>query len=363
MKKQDLLERDNLLEAEINRELTIVESLKQKTRDYSQLKGLTESLCLCLSFKDTAQTLTGEVNKLFDHPDTTVILYQFHFRTRELGICCSHKGQTQIQLKSKKGDIFDEFVVKTLQPLLVEDTRSDFRFDMEKGPPEESRTIRSLISVPLMIGHKILGILRLDSIHEDHFTMANLRFLTTIADLAAVAIENAQLYEHLEDLAVKDSLTGLYLRRCLMDRFPEELSRQLRAKRDLSLLMIDLDEFKKYNDEFGHTAGDIVLKTVGQLLKKTFRDAGDLVCRYGGEEFCVLLPDYPKEKAVHLAEAFRKKVERQAITLRRQDTKVTVSIGVATFPQDARLKEELIAKADEALYKAKKTGRNKVCGA
>src|SRR3989338_2536530 len=197
----------------------------------------------------------------------------------------------RVNLKSKRGDIFDEWVIKTLQPLLIEDAKSDFRFDLEKFTPEETRAVCSLISVPLVIGNRALGILRVDSSRENYFSTDDLRFLSTIADLGAVAVENAQLYERIEDLAIRDGLTGLYLRRYLLERLGEELSLQLRRKKELSFLMIDLDRFKQYNDQFGHMAGDIVLKTVSGILQETFKEPGNRVCRYGGEEFAVLLPE------------------------------------------------------------------------
>src|SRR3989338_766258 len=267
----------------------------------------------------------------------------------------------QINLKSKKGDIFDEWVVKTLKPLLIEDTKRDFRFDMDKIANEENRLIRSLMSVPLMAGSKALGILRTDSDYENYFSTDDLRFLTTIAGLGAVAIENAQLYEEVEQLAIKDGLTGLYLPRYLLSRLGEEISRQLRRKKQLSFLMVDLDKFKLYNDKYGHMAGDIVLKTISMILQESFSEPGNLVCRYGGEEFAVLLPDCSKEQALSLAEEVRKKIRSQEIILRKQKTNISVSIGVATFPADAQMKDELIHAADHAMYKAKQEGRNRVC--
>ena len=195
------------------------------------------------------------------------------------------------------------------------------------------------------------------------FSTDDLRFLRTIADLTSIAIENAQLYERLETMAIKDGLTGLYLRRHMLERLGEEISKGIRQGLDLSFLMIDLDHFKQYNDSFGHMAGDIVLKAIAKLLEEHFSHPGELACRYGGEEFCVFLPDCPKSKALGLAKELREKIEAREIILRRQKTHVTVSIGVAAFPKDARAADELIFKADEALYQAKETGRNKVCGA
>jgi len=363
LRVQDIQEHSNLLEAEINYEKIAIESLRDKIVNSSQLKGLTEQLSMCLSLEDTSKTLSAEVNKLFGDKETTIILYLFHSKTGELGISSSKKGQMSINIKSKKGDLFDQWIVKTMQPLLIEDTRKDYRFDIEKIITEDFRSIRSLISVPLIVGNKALGILRIDSPMENTFSTEDLRFLATIADLGAVAIENAQLYEKVEQLALRDGLTDLYLKRYLLERMPEEVSRQVRRGSQLSFLMFDLDKFKEYNDKFGHVAGDIALRSIAMILADFFKEPGNLVCRYGGEEFSVLLPDCPKERALELADAVRKKIESQTIILRREKTHITVSIGVATFPNDAKTKEELIHKADMALYTAKNSGRNKVCSA
>ncbi len=363
LQKEEYFERANLLKAELQREWETIESLRQKIISYAHLKELTEKLSLCLSLEETSNTLSVEVSRLFGHKDVTVILYLFHSTTGELGLSSSQKGQMQVDLKAKKGDIFDQFVIKTMHPLLVEDVHTDFRFDLDKIGAEEKRLIRSLISTPLIVGEKTLGILRVESTVARHFATDDLRFLRTIADVTSIAIENAQLYERLETMAIKDGLTGLYLRRHMLERLNEEIARGIRVGAELVFMMIDLDRFKKYNDSFGHIAGDIVLKSVAHLMEEQFSDPGDLLCRYGGEEFCILLPNCPKSKAVQLANKLREKIETHEITLRRQKTYVTVSIGVASFPVDARSKEDLIYKADEALYQAKETGRNKVCAA
>jgi diguanylate cyclase (GGDEF)-like protein len=363
LQKEEYFEKANLLKVELQHERETIASLRLKIINYSQLKDLTEKLSLCLSLEETSGTLSVEISRLFGYKDVTVILYLFHSATGELGISSSQKGQMQVNLKAKKGDIFDHFVVKTLHPLLVEDVQTDFRFDVDKMDLEDQRPIRSLISTPLIVGEKTLGILRVDNATPGQFTTDDLRFLRTIADLTSVAIENAQLYERLETIAIKDGLTGLYLRRHMMERLQEEISREMRQKRELSFLMMDLDKFKQYNDTYGHMAGDIVLKTVAGILESHFKKPGELVCRYGGEEFCVLLPDCPKTKALQSANEFRKKVEAREIILRREKTRVTVSIGVAAFPKDAQGRDDLIFKADEALYQAKQAGRNKVHGA
>lgn len=360
LKIQNFEEQENLVDAETHQEKLAIKAFRKKIVNYSQLKVLTERLSQCLYLDDTSKTLSSEVNRLFGDEETTIILYLFHSRTGELGLSASQKGQLRINIKSKKGDIFDQWLVRTMQPLLIEDIKTDYRFDSEKIDNVDLRPIRSLISVPLMVGNKALGILRIDSPKEDHFTTEELRFLTTIGDLGAIAIENAQLFERVEQLAIKDGLTGLFLRRYLVERLPEELNRQLRMKAPLSLMMIDLDHFKDYNDKFGHVAGDIVLRTVGMLLLDFFKNPGELVCRYGGEEFCVVLPDKTKVEAKEMANQICKKIEAQTILLRREKTNITISVGVATFPEDGQMKNDLIQKADQALYKAKNNGRNQV---
>ncbi len=360
LQKQDHVERGNLLQEDLRKEQQIINACRVKIVNYYQLKNVAERLSSSLTLPDTTKTLSDQVNQFYGHDDLTVILYLFHSKTGELGISSSQKGQWEINIKAKKGDLFDQWIAKTMKPLLVEDIRSDFRFDISKFKMEEDRRLRSLMSVPLMIGSKAIGILRVDSSNEEHFSNEDIRLLSTIADLGAIAIENAQLYERVQDLATHDSLTGLLLKRQLLERLSQEMSRQLVRKKDLAFLMIDLDHFKRYNDTFGHIAGDIVLKTLGTLLTEFFHDPGNLIFRYGGEEFSVLLTDCPKKKAMKLAEEFRQKVAEQTIVLRREKTKITVSIGIASFPEDAQLKEDLIQKADQALYVAKAKGRNQV---
>lgn len=353
-------ERFNLLQAEITRDRQANDSLQVKITNYSLLKDLTEKLCASFSLADTSHIIAADVNAVYQHEDMTVIVYFLKGTVGEVSLIASLRGQNPLNLKAKRGDLYDQWVSKNLKPLLIEDTKNDFRFDPEQIRNEDERTVRSLMSVPLSVGEKTIGVLRVDSSMEHQFSTEDLRFLNTVGSIGAVALENAQLYERVEDLAIRDSLTGLFLRRHLMERLTAEISRHLRSDEELSFLMIDLDHFKKYNDKFGHTAGDIVLKTIAMILTDMFTEPGQIVCRYGGEEFCVLLPDCSKRKAGQLAEDVRKRIEAQTIILRREKTHITVSIGVAAFPRDSHTKEDLVQKADAALYEAKASGRNQV---
>ncbi len=358
LQSQDIRERINLIDFSLQKEDLSIRTFQEKIVDFSKLKELTDRLILSLTLDETTDTLSDAVRELLGDEDSTVILYLLHSKTGELGISKSHTGQMKINIKMKQGDGFDHYMAKTMRPLLIGDVKSDYRFDIDKLDIGKDRVVQSLISVPVTIGRKALGILRVDSPHAERFSTQDLRFLTTIGDLGAIAIENAQLYNHVQQLAIKDSLTDLYLRRYLMERMASELTRHLDNGGKLSFLMIDIDKFKGYNDKFGHIAGDIVLKTVGALLGDYFSEAGQLVCRYGGEEFAVMLPDTPKDKAVEMAEELRGLVEQKMVILRREKTKITISVGVATFPDDAKVRDTLINQADQALYQAKNSGRN-----
>ncbi len=163
----------------------------------------------------------------------------------------------------------------------------------------------------------------------------------------------------MQRLSITDGLTGLYVHRHFQARLDEEMRRAERYKEPLALLMIDIDFFKKYNDNFGHLAGDAVLKRVASLLKEGLESA-DFAARYGGEEFVAILPKQDKAQAAAKAEAIRRAVEADAFKFEDQVAKVTVSIGFACFPEDAMIKKGLIDRADLALYKAKNGGRNRV---
>ncbi len=177
--------------------------------------------------------------------------------------------------------------------------------------------------------------------------------------------------ETLKGLSVKDGLTGLYNHRGMQERLAEEVARARRQKETLSVIFFDVDNFKKYNDTHGHPAGDVLLKTIGQLLTEpakgekgevSFLRGSDIVARYGGEEFVILLPETPIEGGKILAERIRKKIESHpfAHAATQPLGKVTVSVGVANFPEDATEAGDLMNKADQAMYVAKRSGRNQV---
>lgn len=176
----------------------------------------------------------------------------------------------------------------------------------------------------------------------------------------SLALRRVKLYEEIERTAITDSLTGLYTRRYTLERLDEEMTRSKTRQIKMALLMIDIDHFKNFNDRYGHLVGDQILREVGEIIKGSIREI-DIPGRYGGEEFCIVLPDTDLNGAKYAAERIRSSTEERRITAYDANVRITVSVGIATYPTDARKRSELVDKADWTLYKAKKQGRNRVC--
>lgn len=175
----------------------------------------------------------------------------------------------------------------------------------------------------------------------------------------ALALRRVRLYQEIEQIAITDSLTGVHTRRYAIERFGEELKRSKARNIKMSFLMIDVDHFKRFNDQYGHITGDQILREIGVLISENVREI-DIAGRYGGEEFCVILPDTDCQGAHYAAERIRQASEKASIKAYDATVKVTLSVGTSTFPENGKKTDELIDKADWALYRAKKYGRNTV---
>ena len=247
------------------------------------------------------------------------------------------------------------------ETIYVPDVEADERFLQAKG---SGHVTGSFVGVPLRAKGKLVGVMNLYRAKVGQFTPGELRLAEAIAAQAGLAIGNARLYAQTLEQSITDPLTGLPNRRALFQRLEQEWTRSLRFGDELSVLMIDLDHFKAINDTHGHLVGDVVLRGVGLVLHRNVRKV-DAVARYGGEEFCVVLPRIGKAEAQEVAEKLRRAVSSTAIaTLPGQPPlSVTLSVGVASYPSDATDVARLLERADEALYQAKRAGRDRVATA
>jgi diguanylate cyclase (GGDEF)-like protein len=216
---------------------------------------------------------------------------------------------------------------------------------------------RSETCVPLIFFGEKLGVLILESAKPHNFTKEDVAPLESVADICAGAIKNAHYFEQAQQLAYRDGLTGIYNRRFFEMQIASEIERASRYDGRLAIIMIDIDHFKRLNDEFGHLLGDEVLREVSGVFGQQLRKV-DVVCRYGGEEFAILVPQTSGGNAMEVAEKLRRMVESYRFP--GVPVKVTISSGVAEFPTHGRTRDELVAAADAALYASKEKGRNRV---
>jgi len=238
-------------------------------------------------------------------------------------------------------------------PFVINTEEARQKTRMEYSQP---LNLADFVTVPLKARDKVIGVILADNRFTNKpITNDDTRMLTMFANQAGLAIENSRLYERTVVLSNSDSLTGLWHHGYFQYLLGEEVKSASSKKLFFTLLMIDIDDFKNFNDAYGHQAGDAILKSISNIFREAARKI-DIIARYGGEEFTIILPNTKKKEALVVAERLRKSVEEN-----EHMKNITVSIGVASFPEDGEEKEILISKADRALYKAKSTGKNKVC--
>ena len=272
------------------------------------------------------------------------------------------KGEESGALRNvrlKLGEGISGWVAENRKALLVKDCKNDKRF-YGKADQKSSFETRTMMCVPLMVKERVLGTIQvLNRIDELPFNDKDLRIFQVLANQAAVAIENARLHE----MATVDGMTGLYMKEYFMERLRAEYQRAQRLNQPLSLIMSDIDFFKKVNDAHGHQGGDQALVSLAAVIREAVEslESEDMAGRYGGEEFCVLLPNRDWKGAIEVGELIRQSIEKCPIPIEQKTAHITISIGVSSFPLHAEFIQEpeaFIKLADEALYLCKARGRN-----
>lgn len=242
---------------------------------------------------------------------------------------------------------------------IVNNCQNDLRFLRLPGLPKDTR---SMMAVPLISGSELIGAIALTSSKNFVYTQKHLTLMSILASQAAVAISNARLFDRTTQLAITDGLTKLYNYRYIYDELERQVNRVKYNGGVFSLIIIDIDHFKAFNDMYGHQIGDEILQNLAVVLKNNVR-AKDSVGRYGGEEFAIILPDISSVEAAGIAERIRQAVEKTELarTASGKGLYITISAGVASYPDDALSVDDLVRKADNALlFGAKQDGRNKV---
>lgn len=239
-------------------------------------------------------------------------------------------------------------------PVLVKDARAE-------ASVVPGARFASGVAIPLKVMRQAAGFLKIESDRPGAFGPDDVKAADLFATMAALSLENVRLYEGVSRQATHDALTQLYSHKAFQQRLQEEVLRSGRSQNPLSLIMCDVDHFKRYNDEYGHQAGDHLLRTVSAVLASFARPV-DFAARYGGEEFALILPNFVRTEAMQVAENIRARVAAEAFVFQGKPTRATMSFGVASFPTDATTASQIVRVADERLYRAKKGGRNQVIG-
>jgi len=318
-----------------------------------------------------------EVNSIVDLDDLYLNIrdtLKKHLSISEFAILVFDDGQEDLHVKAAYGFEDADAIMRTTfrigegvtglvaesgRKIYIKDTSRETRFLNYKG--ERPAKVSSFLSIPLLYKEDVLGVINFARRGTSSFTYQDVKMLSLVANQVALAIANARLYTKTRELSVRDELTGINNRRYFQQMLQMEWKRAIRFRRHLSLVMVDVDHFKAYNDTFGHLQGDQALKQIGSLLRNNLREV-DTVARFGGEEFVLLLPDTDKPGAIAVAEKVRILSEGHGfLTEEHRDTRsITISAGISTYPDDVEEMDDLIDHADIALYRAKEGGRNRI---
>jgi diguanylate cyclase (GGDEF)-like protein len=319
-----------------------------------------------LRFSDIFKILAAYLQKTFVFDEAKLLLLGEDGEGPTVDMAYITKGPRDNTLKAK--GIFPKLEVSS-QPFSEHDTKvcalmkgdvrklQIVRSQWNQNPyagflPEDAKTY---MAVPMVIDNRLAGMLSITDLATSDFEKFSI-----LSAQFALEMRRIMLYEKVEEMAITDGLTKAFAKRHMMERLGEEYERSSRHRFSLSFLMVDIDYFKRYNDTYGHLVGDVVLKDIVGMLKANTREV-DLVGRFGGEEFCVILPETGKDEALLVSERIREIIEKHDFRAYDEITRVTVSIGIASYPEDCSTAEELVEYSDQALYRAKKSGRNKVC--
>jgi len=361
-------------------DLPRAETLSHRKADTSEIISLVNSLLDKQLFE---LTIINEVNNLsiftYDYKRLIkeffllvgqLIRYELGWiflvdeKENELLICTSIEiNKTLIRQLQEK--IAEEIKGK-VQVSLFPAPKTDIIFDKDKYNKEETcdsiDKIESYFSKDLYVRNICVGSFGMADRTANRFDDEISHACDLVLNQGLILIDNAKLYSKTQELAITDGLTGLYNRHYFQKQLAKEFNRAERYNHCVSLIMLDIDHFKHFNDVYGHQAGDVIMKELSHLLQSNIRNV-DTAARYGGEEFIIIVPENCLESSVEMAKKLCKLIEKYDFSIKSKypEEKITVSVGVASFPDDAKNETKLLAKVDEMLYQAKETGRNRVC--
>ncbi len=359
-------EYDQLMQARNERQEQF-EKLKEVN---SQLEEMNRKLTSSLAEFFTLQQISQAISSIFDMNEllkfvNDIILGVMGVATSNIALYNKEGNRLKVQVTNisnarERALLTDNINSPALKECLDKGmTIIDNSVDTNKYSFTKGRNVKSLMCVPLQVKGNTYGLILIEHTITNAFDENSVRLLEVITQQVSIAIENAKLYEKLQDYANTDGLTQVYNRAYFQKRLYEELSRARQQDYEVSIIFFDIDDFKIYNDTYGHLFGDMILQSIALAVKDSVRK-DDVVARFGGEEFIILLPYTGKEVAYEKAEELRRKISELVICDQNNNvaSSVSVSMGVSTFPTLAKNEIELLNSADKALYAAKERGKN-----
>lgn len=336
--------------------------LQRRNDELATLVEIGKTLTSTLDREDVLNVVMEKVSLLLRSKTWSLLLTDEETGDLIFEIAVSDVNTDLKGVRLAKGEGIAGRVAESGEPLLISDV-SDSPYFSPQVDQITSQETRSIICVPLKSHDRILGVIELVNTGEERvLDESALPILTTIADYVAIAIENAQYFEKINQLIITDDLSGLYNSRHFNQLIEYETERAQRYDSSLALVFFDLDHFKLVNDTHGHLVGSRMLTEVGELVRRYTRKV-NLAARYGGDEFVVLLPSTDKKGAVAMAESLLNTLSNHPFKADDgSPIRLTASFGVASMPEDTTDRKELIFLADKAMYRVKETTRNAVLG-
>jgi diguanylate cyclase (GGDEF)-like protein len=321
--------------------------------------GVAKALTSSLDLDSILQTIMEKMAEYFRPDNWSLLMVDEERDELYFAIAIGNAAETLKNVRLKVGEGIAGWVAKHGERLVVPDVMSDPRFAKRIDEMTQWET-HSIICIPVRSKHRVLGVIQLVNVNMDGFGEAELYFLQSLCDYAAIAIENAKSVERIQELTITDDVTGLFNARHLYKTLDAEVYRSSRFGYEFSVIFIDLDHFKQVNDTHGHLVGSKLLAEIGYLIKAQLRLI-DFAFRYGGDEFVVLLPQTGKDAALVVARRMRDLLRASVFNKDEGlNLNVRASMGMATFPHDAKTPHDIIRQADEMMYLVKNTTRDNI---
>lgn len=335
------------------------EDLSKKLKE---VRALYEISKIIDTFPDTQNVLNRIVNTVASILNVSICSIMLYDKERDFLSIKASYGLDDNEVKNfilKPGQGIGGWAFKNRQPVVVNHTYEDPRFVKIRNKGED---VRSIVSVPLWIEGKVVGVLNISTSDNYQFNEDEISIMNIVAQRISMVIENSRKYDTLEKESITEGMTGLYNYRYFSRCLDAELDRAKALNSSLSLVLLDIDKFKNFNDKYGHLVGDEVLVKIAREIKASIREI-DIPCRYGGEEFAIILPGASFDSATMIAERIRKRVEgvyKEVDALKDTREIITISIGISSYPCCGDTKLDLIKIADQRMYMSKSAGGNRI---